>query len=114
MYLPDIPLPSGAMPTTLLSTSAFEAPERRVIATFAHRSEGMVLGMATLFALLPTLFSVAFPMFSRSELPHRVEVGWGIWIPFCFLVIPMLHYLCRVIVRLERRIQALEAERAAA
>jgi hypothetical protein len=114
MYFPVIQLPSGTMPVTLLPTAAFEAPERRVIATFAGRSEGMVLGIATLFALFPTLFGVAFSMFSRSDLPHRVEVGWGIWIPFCYLVIPILHYLCRVIVRLERRIEALEAGRGAA
>ena len=39
----------------------------------------------------------------------HVGMFWGIWIPFCCLLIPLVHYLSRQVVELRERLDALEA-----
>lgn len=63
-----------------------------------RRSEMVVQGTTWLFAM-------AGPMLAGLSGGQSM---WGMWIPLCFITIPTIHYLCREVLRLRRRIEDLE------
>lgn len=68
---------------------------------FGRRSPWMVIGIASVLALLGGGAIIASPFTGVSML-------WAAWIPLCYLVIPPLHYLCREHLRLQERVRDLE------
>lgn len=39
---------------------------------------------------------------------HKGGLLWGMWIPLCFLVIPVVHHLCKKMIEMEQRLARLE------
>jgi hypothetical protein len=39
-----------------------------------------------------------------------ISMLWGMWIPLCFITIPPIHYLCRRVQTLQKRMEALESK----
>jgi hypothetical protein len=69
---------------------------------FAKRSTRTVLFITVMFALLPALLG-------RSL--GRPWEGLGVlWMPFCFLTIPIIHHLCRAVFALQVRVSHLEKD----
>jgi len=62
------------------------------------RSFGVVMGVTIFFALL----GAGLVIFMGGS------AIWGAWIPFCFLVIPPVHYLGRELLRQRQQITELE------
>lgn len=70
----------------------------KTIVLMAKRSDFVVLGITVFFAMTGAIL-VGF-LGGQSI--------WGTWIPFCFLTIPPIHYLCREVIRMHRKIDELE------
>lgn len=70
----------------------------KTIVTMAKRSDVFVLGITAFFAITGAMLAM---LFSGQNI-------WGIWIPMCFTTIPPIHYLCREVIRMRRKIEELE------
>ena len=68
------------------------------LAGMAKRSDIVVLGITLLFAMAGALLAIFLGGQSM----------WGTWIPLCFITIPPIHYLCKEVLRLRRKIEELE------
>ena len=68
------------------------------LAGMAKRSDIVVLGITLFFAMMGALLVIFLG--SQSI--------WGPWIPLGFITIPPIHYLCREVLRLRRKIEELE------
>jgi len=83
--------------------------ESQTIYGFSKRSDRTITIITIGFALggaLADLASHTLPaLFGTSG---SVSMLWGLWIPLCFLIIPPVHYLCRQVVALRDRLDALE------
>ncbi len=64
----------------------------------AKRSDAVVLAITMSFAMVGALFAITLG-------GHSI---WGMWIPLCFITIPPIHYLCREVLHLRRKIEDLE------
>jgi hypothetical protein len=94
-----------------------KSTEESTIEFLAKQSDAAVLWLTTLVAvgllLVEQALSMVYPEGRDDSGGYRDAVPWGIWIPFCFLIIPPVHYLARNVLRLERHVQRLK-ERVAA
>ena len=83
--------------------------EDQTIDVFSKRSDRTVMWITCGFALGGAFADLASHS-SSAILGGRVSVGmlWGIWIPLCCLLIPLVHHLCRQVVVLRERLEALE------
>ena len=85
---------------------------RQLITEFARRSDRFVLGLTILFGTAGMVieFGVAMLGLALGAEPngfghYNVWIFWGV---LCFLTIPPIHYLCRHVVALEKRLAELE------
>jgi hypothetical protein len=94
-----------------------KSTEEATIEILAKRSDTALLCWTTLIAVGALLLEQALSLFysegGGDSGGYRDAVPWGIWIPFCFVFIPSVHYLARYVLRLERHVQRLK-ERVAA
>jgi len=73
---------------------------------FAKRSNRTVLFITFFFALLPVIWKSFL-----GQSPDRLSEGLSVfWVPLCFLVIPIIHHLCREVVALQARVSRLEKD----
>lgn len=82
-------------------------PDTATIQGFANRSDQAVTRMTLAFATggaFMEILACTISAFTKSNIP----AFWGMWIPFCFVTIPPIHYLCRRVQSLEQRIEELE------
>jgi hypothetical protein len=86
-----------------------ERAEAETISGFSRRSNRTVMSITMAFALGGAAADVA-SHFLHTFFGSGAGVGmlWGLWIPLCFLTIPPIHYLCRQVVSLRERLEALE------
>lgn len=74
-----------------------------MIEIFARRSSFALWGLTIFMAMADTLLALSTgPGFVGRSSTSCV------WIPFCFISIPTIHYLCRELVRLRQRVADLE------
>ena len=82
--------------------------DQETLQLFAKRSDRTVMWMACWFAMGGAVMDMAghfLPWLVQAYIPMGL---WWLWLPFCFMTIPPLHYLCRYVTRLEDRVQQLE------
>ena len=70
----------------------------QTIRILGNRSLLVVLAVTLFFALLGAHLVISI---GGSAI-------WGAWIPFCFLLIPAVHFVCRELLRLQQRVRELE------
>ena len=83
-----------------------------MIEMFGKRSDKLVIGMAIGFGAGGAAFdwiASLLPVFTDSN--FSPSLFWGVWIPFCFITILPIHFLCRKVGALEKRLAALEAKK---
>ena len=68
------------------------------LAGMARRSDIVVMGITVFFAMGGALLAIFL----------GGQSIWGTWIPLCFITIPPIHYLCREVLGLRRKIEDLE------
>ena len=68
------------------------------IAAMAKRSNFAVYGMTSFLAMAGSLLVICL----------GGQAIWGVWIPFCSITIPPIHYLCREVVTLRRKLEEIE------
>ncbi len=90
-----------------------KSTEEATIEFLAKRSDTAVKWMALLFAVGGGVLDIVSRRHFGSSPFGGVGTLWGMWIPFCFLIIPPVHYLARYVLRLERHVARLK-ERVAA
>lgn len=85
---------------------------RQLIAVFARRSDRFVLGLTILFGTAGMLIEFGLSMLGLALGAKPDGFGndnvWIFWGVLCFLAIPPIHYLCRHVVALEKRLEKLE------
>lgn len=87
-----------------------KSPDQETIDAFAQRSDRHVMKITMAFALGGALMDIGAHLISSLFLSGGgVSMLWGMWIPLCFITIPPIHYLCRYIKNLQKRMEALEA-----
>ncbi len=88
-----------------------KAADQETIDGFAKRSDKTVTTIALAFALGGALMDIGAHAISALFMNGSgVSMLWGIWIPLCFITIPPIHYLCRHVKNLQKRIDALESQ----
>lgn len=86
-------------------------PVNETIETFAKRSDRTVIWIAMAFAIGGALMDIGAHAVSVIFMNGAgVSMLWGMWIPLCFITIPPIHYLCRRVQTLEKRIDELERQ----
>lgn len=73
---------------------------------FAKRSNRAVLFITVMFSLSPVIWKLLLGH-SSARLSEGLSV---LWIPLCFLTIPVIHHLCREVVALQTRVSHLEKD----
>ena len=85
--------------------------DQEIIDGFAKRSDKTVTTIAMAFAFGGALMDIGAHTISALFMKGSgVSMLWGIWIPLCFITIPPIHYLCRHVKNLQKRIDALELQ----
>jgi hypothetical protein len=85
--------------------------DQETIDGFAKRSDKTVTTIAMAFALGGALMDIGAHTISAIFMNGSgVSMLWGMWIPLCFITIPPIHYLCRHVKNLQKRIDALESQ----
>ena len=80
-----------------------------MIDKFSKRSDRTVLGITYYFALGGAAMELASGTLSAiMKSGGGFPMLWGMWIPLCFITIPPIHYLCRQLQVLQKRIDELE------
>ncbi|MDB4679291.1 hypothetical protein OAE79_03020 [Rhodopirellula sp.] len=80
-----------------------KSDEAKTIEQLSKRSDHSVKLITIAFAMGGAIMDIVC-----SNLTDGATSGlWGFWIPFCFITIPPIHFLCRRIERLETRIEEL-------
>ena len=104
MENPGAPKPyyARAWPPACFSSDFLMEEMRKQTSRFTEFSDRKVLYVTYGFAMGGALANIIGHFFGTAAL-------WGIWIPFCCLLIPMVHYLSRQVVELRERLDALEA-----
>jgi hypothetical protein len=86
-------------------------PDHETIETFANRSDRTVIWLATAFAVGGAIMDIGAHAISAIFMKGGgISMLWGMWIPLCFITIPPIHYLCRRVRSLEKRIDAMERQ----
>ena len=86
-------------------------PDRETIEVFANRSDRTVMRIAGAFAIGGALMDIGAHTISSILMKSGgFSMLWGMWIPLCFVTIPPIHYLCRHVQNLHKRIDALETQ----
>ncbi len=87
------------------------APDQETIDGFAKRNDKTVVSIAIAFALGGALMDIGAHTISTLFMKGSgLSMLWGMWIPLCFITIPPIHYLCRHVKDLQKRIDALESQ----
>ena len=82
---------------------------KETIEQFALRSDGAVTRITMCFALGGALLDIGAHAVGSLFMNGAGFSGlWGLWVPLCFITIPPIHYLCRHVQSLRKRIEALE------
>jgi hypothetical protein len=88
-----------------------KATDQEAIDRFAKRSDKTVTTITIAFALGGALMDiVAHTVWALWMKGSGVSMLWGMWIPLCFITIPPIHYLCRHVKNLRKRIDAMESQ----
>jgi hypothetical protein len=86
-----------------------KSPDQETVDVFAQRSDQQVTKITMAFALGGALMDLGAHLISSLFLTGGgVSMLWGMWIPLCFITIPPIHYLCRHIRNLQKRMELLE------
>lgn len=86
-------------------------PDNATIELFAKRSNRTVMWITGAFALGGALMDIGAHTISAIFMQGGgMSMLWGMWVPLCFITIPPIHYLCRHIKTLEKRIDDLERQ----
>lgn len=86
-------------------------PAQETITEFANRSDATITRLTMSFALGGALMDIgAHAVSSLFMNGSGVSMLWGMWIPLCFITIPPIHYLCRRVQDLQKRIASLESK----
>ena len=92
-------------------------PAKETIDWFAKRGDSAVRRVTMAFAFSGALMEIGShalsAMFaSGGAFPSGGAFAglWALWIPLCFITIPPIHYLCRQVTALQKRVDALEAQ----
>ncbi len=83
--------------------------DTETISCFSKRSDRTVMWITLAFALGGATMELAISFVS----PFRNTNGgfpmiWFMWIPLCFMTIPPIHFLCRQMQAMQKRIDDLE------
>lgn len=86
-------------------------PGLATIEALGKRSNASVMKITLVFAMTGALLNIGGHLL-RSLMTGQASfpMFWGMWIPLCYLVIPPVHYLCRMVIELQRRVDELEAQ----
>lgn len=86
-------------------------PGQATIEEFAKRNDGTVTRLTMAFALGGALLDIGAHAISALFMNGvGISALWGLWIPLCFITIPPIHYLCRHVQALQKRIEVLESQ----
>jgi hypothetical protein len=86
-------------------------PAQETIDGFSRRSDSTVTRITMAFALGGALMDIGAHALSAIFMNGAgISMLWGMWIPLCFITIPPIHYLCRHVQILQKRIEALESQ----
>lgn len=80
---------------------------RATTEVLAGRSNFAVMACTMFFAMVPLLLDSII----RKFLPlgaSNPQTFFAVWIPFCFLTIPPLHFMAREFQALRKRVEAIE------
>jgi ABC-type glycerol-3-phosphate transport system permease component len=77
---------------------------RSTIDMLASRSNFAVMAITLFFALTV----VALDMMVTFRESGNPQMFCAVWIPFCFLTIPTIHFMAREIRSLQKRVEAIE------
>ena len=84
-------------------------PDVDTIKVFSRRSDGIVMGITLGFAMFGALTEIGAGVLNAVfKTNGAISMFWGIWIPMCFMTIPLIHYLCRRMQAMQTRIEDLE------
>jgi len=82
-------------------------PDIDTISDFSKRSDRTVMWITISFALGGAIMEVNGSTLS-ALMKTSIPALWGMWIPLCFMTIPPIHYLCRQMQAMQKRIDDLE------
>jgi hypothetical protein len=77
---------------------------RSTIDMLASRSNFAVMAITLFFAMM----GVALDMMVTFRGSGNPQMFFAVWIPFCFLTIPTIHFMAREIRSLQKRVEAIE------
>ncbi len=77
---------------------------RSTIDMLASRSNFAVMAITLFFAMM----GVALDMMVTFRGSGNPQMFFAVWIPFCFLTIPTIHFMAREIKALQKRVEAIE------
>lgn len=80
---------------------------RSTIDVLAGRSNFTVMACTLFFALMGIVLDMMVSRFSPLG-SGNPQTFFAVWIPFCFLTIPTLHFMAREIKALQKRVEAIE------
>ena len=81
-----------------------DKPKRSTIDMLASRSNFAVIAITFFFAMM----GIALDMMVTFRGSGNPQMFFAVWIPFCFLTIPTIHFMAREIKALQTRVEALE------
>lgn len=78
--------------------------KRSTIDVLAGRSNFAVIAITFFFAMM----GIALDMMVTFRGSGNPQMFFAVWIPFCFLTIPTIHFMAREIKALQTRVEAIE------
>jgi hypothetical protein len=92
-------------------TNPMKEPGKETIEGFAKRNDATVMRITLAFALGGAIMDITAHTISAMLMNGGgISMLWGMWIPLCFITIPPIHYLCRHVLNLQKRIDGLESQ----
>ena len=83
---------------------------QKTIEDFSSRSDSAVTRITMAFALGGALMDIGSHVLATFMGGAGISMLWGMWIPLCFITIPPIHYLCRRVQTLQKRMEDLESK----
>lgn len=83
---------------------------QKTIEGFSCRSDNTVTRITMAFALGGALMDIGSHVLGSFISGAGISMLWGMWIPLCFITIPPIHYLCRRVQTLQKRMEDLESK----